>query len=119
MRPNNPPVTAKPPAGLRAATRRWFLDTDATYELDPHHIRLLSVAARAWDEGEAAGALVRKEGLLITMPSGAKRPHPAIRIANEARAVFMRALRELDLDLEPPSEAKRPPALKSIAGRKG
>ena len=68
--------------------------------LEPHHVRLLTVAARSWDEAEARAAeLVCVEGPIITMASGAKRPHPAVRIANEARATFIRAVRELDLDL--------------------
>lgn len=109
-------TTVGPPAGLRPATRRWWQDVVATWELEPHHVRQLSIAARAWDEAEAAAELVRREGLVVAMPSGAKRPHPAIRISNEARAMFLRAVRELDLDLEPPKEAIRPPALRSIAG---
>jgi phage terminase small subunit len=103
---------------LRAATRRWFSDVCETWSLEEHHRRLLVMAARSWDEAEAAAAVIRRDGLVITMPSGARRPNPAIRIANEARAVFMRAIRELDLDLEPPAEAKRPPALRSIVGQK-
>ena len=77
---------------------------------------MLAIAARAWDEGEAAARLVRKDGLVVTMPSGAKRAHPALRIATEARATFRHALRELDLDIEPPAEEKRPPLLRSIVG---
>lgn len=116
MSPKKPDATPRPPVGLRPATRAWFLETVSRWVLEPHHVRLLGIAARAWDESEAATALVRTEGLLITMPSGARRPNPASRIANEARATFMRALRELDLDLEAPAAARRPPALRSIAG---
>jgi phage terminase small subunit len=111
--------TPIPPPGLRPATRRWFLETCQRWELEPHHVRLLAIAAQSWDETQRAAALLRKEGLLITMPSGAKRPHPAARLAGDARATFMRAVRELDLDLEPPSEARRPAPLRSIAGRRG
>jgi hypothetical protein len=106
----------RPPQGLRPTTRKWFLSVVNDWTLEEHHTRLLALAARAFDEAETAEALYRREGLVISMPSGAKRPHPAIRVALEARACFMRALRELDLDLEPPAVAKRPPTLRSIAG---
>jgi P27 family predicted phage terminase small subunit len=106
----------KPPPHLHSATRHWWRCVVDDYELEPHHVRLLTVAARAWDEADAAADLVRQEGLTVTQPSGAVRPHPAIRIANEARALFMRALRELDLDVDPPATARRPPPLRSTVG---
>ncbi len=106
----------KTPVGLRPATREWFESVVAEWELEEHHIRLLTVAAQAFDEAAEATRLVHKEGLVVTMPSGAQRPHPALRIANEARAVFVRALRELDLDVGVAALAKRPPSLRSIAG---
>lgn len=106
----------KPPKGLRPETRRWWLRVVDSWELEAHHIRLLTSAARAWDEGEKAAALVKRDGLLVTMPSGIQRAHPAVRIANEARALYARLLRELDLDIDAPATAARPPALRSIRG---
>src|SRR5512138_1874129 len=111
-------TTIRPPTGLRAATRKWFVEVCARWVLEPHHVRLLAQACRAYDQAEAAAALIRTDGLIVTMPSGAKRPNPAIRIANEARALYARLLRELDLDLEPPTEAQRPPQLRSMTGRR-
>jgi hypothetical protein len=106
----------RPPTGLRAGTRRWFVAVSSSWDLEEHHLRQLAIAARSWDQAEEADELVRREGLVIQMPSGASRPHPAIRIGNEARALFLRALRELDLDLEPPAATKRPPMLRSVKG---
>jgi phage terminase small subunit len=106
----------RPPAGLRAATKRWYLDVSRDWQLEPHHLRLLALAAQSWDEAQSAAELVRRDGLLVTMPSGAQRPHPAVRIGSEAKSLFAKLIRELDLDLEPPAEARRPPALRSIAG---
>jgi phage terminase small subunit len=113
---NKPDATPTPPPGLRPATRRWFIETCQRWILDSHHVRLLALACQTWDEAQAAAMLVREEGVIITMPSGARRPHPATRVAGDARATFARLVRELDLDLEPPAETRRRPAtLRSIA----
>ena len=84
--------------------------------LEPHHERLLTAAAMTWDEYMRAQRLVQREGLVVTMPSGAKRPHPALRIVQEARIAFARLIRELDLDLDAPATEKRPPNLRSVVG---
>ena len=39
-----------------------------------------------------------------------------MRIENDCRLAFARLLRELDLDLDPPADSKRPPMLRSIRG---
>jgi phage terminase small subunit len=114
----DPLLKPTPPPGLRPETRQWFLATCERWVLEPHHVRLLALCCQAWDEAQTAAALVRAEGVVIVMPSGAKRPHPAARLGNDARAMFTRCLRELDLDLEPPQEVRRrPPNLRSIAGQ--
>ena len=106
----------RPPAGLTPATRAWWRDVTSGWELESHHLKLLAICCRAWDEAEAASELVRRDGLTVVQPSGAVRPNPALRIANEARALYARCLRELDLDVQPPADAQRPPQLRSIAG---
>jgi hypothetical protein len=108
-----------PPKGLTPKTRRWFHEVVERWELESHHVHLLGVASRALDEMKAAERLIDAEGLVVIMPSGARRPNPAVRIANECRAVLMRAIRELDLDISVPAELKRPPLLRSIGGRQG
>jgi phage terminase small subunit len=108
----------KPPRGLLPTTRRWFDEVVERWELEPHHVRLLALACQSWDESQRAAAIVLAEGLIVTMPSGAKRPNPACRVAHEARALFARLLRELDLDVTVPAESLRPPVLRSVAGRR-
>lgn len=115
-RPAVLPTGPRPPKHLRAETRRWWLAVVTEWTLEEHHVRLLTLAARSWDEAEAAQELIRTEGLIVKQPSGALRPHPAVRVGQEARAMFARLLRELDLDVDPPKASARPPALRSIAG---
>jgi hypothetical protein len=73
-------------------------------------LRLLQLAAEAWDRCQQARAAIAKEGM--TVPSGG-RAHPAIAIERDSRLAFARLIRELDLDAEPPASWSRPPALHS------
>jgi hypothetical protein len=64
----------------------------------------------------AARELIAKEGLVTTTKSGGVQKHPAVVIERDSQIAFLRAIRELDLDLDPPSEARRPPLLRSVRG---
>jgi hypothetical protein len=54
----------------------------------------------------------------LTTPTreGGQKLSPLVRIESDCRLSFARLLRELDLDVDPPAEAKRPPMLRSIRG---
>ena len=39
----------KPPRHLKAPTKRWWKSVVDGYSLEPHHVRLLTLAAEAWD----------------------------------------------------------------------
>lgn len=108
----------RPPRHLRPATRRWWQSVVDDWQLEEHHRRLLTLAGEAWDRGQEARALIRLEGLTTPTKAGGSRLHPAIRIETDCRLGFARLIRELDLDLAPPAEARRSPQLRSIAGRK-
>jgi hypothetical protein len=103
----------KPPAYLRPATRDWMNYVLGEYSLDQHHFRLLTLAAEAWETGQAARETIARDGPVYLDRFNSPRKHPSISIQAEARIAFARLLRELDLDLDPPSTASRPPALLS------
>jgi phage terminase small subunit len=87
------------------------------WQLEPHHEKLLTLAAESWDRCAEAREQVRREGLTVATKAGGPRLHPCVRVEQDARLAFARLLRELDLDLEPPAEErKRPPALRSMRG---
>ena len=104
----------KPPRYLSAPTRRWFASVCAEYELEAHHLRLLTLACESWDRCQQARAVIDKEGMVYEDRFGAPRSRPEISIERDSRLSFSRLLRELDLDVAPPVEASRPPALRSI-----
>jgi hypothetical protein len=76
----------------------------------------LQVACESWDRAEQARAIVDSQGLTFTDKAGQPKMRPEILIERDNRAAFLRAVRELDLDAEPPGESRRPPAIRSNRG---
>jgi phage terminase small subunit len=106
------PVRA--PAGLAPDTAKWFRAVVRDYMLEEHHLRLLTLACRAWDRAEQARMVVAEEGLTVRDRYGCAKAHPAVAIERDCRTQFARLVRELDLDTEAPrSERTGPPALRS------
>jgi phage terminase small subunit len=103
----------KPPAYLKSETRDWINYVLSEYSLDQHHFRLLVLAAEAWETGQTARAEIAKHGAVYTDRFNAPRKRPEVGIMAEARIAFARLLRELDLDVDPPATASRPPSLLS------
>jgi phage terminase small subunit len=98
------------PRHLRAPTRTWVRKILNTYELEPHHVKLLVSAAEAWDRILQAREQVKQDGAYHRDRWGAPKSHPALRDEMNGRVVFARLLRELNLSEEPPGP--RPPGLK-------
>ncbi len=105
----------KPPKHLRAATRRWWQSVVKDYELEPHHIRLLTLAAEAWDHCQAAREALATHGTVYTDRFGQPRARPEVAIERDARTGFARLLRELALDVSEPADDVRPPRLRGHA----
>jgi phage terminase small subunit len=108
------PPAPNPPAHLQLATRKWFASVCADYALEEHHVRLLAVACEAWDRAQQARAALAEHGLTYTDRYGCPHQRPETQIERNSMVVFMRAIRELDLDVGSPAEASRPPQLRSI-----
>ncbi len=101
------------PKHLTREARTWFEDVISTYELEPHHIHLLTLACEALDRAEAARAAIAKHGPVYTDQFGCPRSRPEIAVERDSRIAFARLLRELDLDTSALSESSRPPAIRS------
>ena len=106
----------KPPKHLRPRTRRWFAHVVEAYELEEHHLRLLQLAAAAWDRAEEAREAIGEHGMTYIDRFDCLRTRPEIAVERDSRLAFARLLRELALDIEPPPEPRRGPGLHS--GRK-
>jgi P27 family predicted phage terminase small subunit len=109
----------KPPAHLSPSAQQWWQTTVETYVLEEHHLRLLQLACEAWDEAQAARERLQAEGLTVPGRAGAIRPHPCVAIERDSRLAVGRLLRELDLDVSPPtSDRVGPPSLFSNRGKR-
>src|SRR5262249_26114680 len=93
--------------------KRWFSEVCAEYELEAHHIKLLTLACEAWDRGQQARQELDRHGLTYTDSRGQPRIRPEIAFERDSRISFARLMRELDLDCADPDGAPRPPPLRS------
>lgn len=91
----------RPPAHLAAATLRWWQDVVDAYDLNEHHVRLLTAACEAWDRAAEARERIAKDGAVVPNRWGELRAHPSIAIERDSRIAFARLMRELRLDDEP------------------
>lgn len=111
------PKLPKAPRYLRPATKKWWVHVVATWDLEEHHVRLLSLAAGAWDRAEQARELLAVHGLTFE-DKKLNRPvaRPEVAIERDSRIAYARLLRELDLDASPGTPGSRPPAIPSNRG---
>jgi hypothetical protein len=91
---------------LKPATKQWWNAVVRTYVLEPHHLRLLTLAAEAWDRGQEARLTLVKKGLTYLDRFGQPRTQPEVAIERDSRVAFARLLRELCLDIEPPPDSR-------------
>ena len=104
------PDSMTAPAHLKNGTRQWWEGVIHDFNLEPSQVRLLTLAAEAWDRCVQARKAVSKHGLTSTNRYGEVRARPEINIERDARTSFARLLRELNLDADEPFDL-RPPAL--------
>ena len=101
------------PAHLRPTTRRWWSAVVSDYDLEDHHLKLLTLAAEAWDRVCQAREVIDRDGLTYVDRFDQPKARPEVGIERDSRIGFARLIRELDLDFDGPSESPRPPGLRS------
>lgn len=71
---------------------------------------ILRTGLEAFDRAQAARASIDKVGLLVKDRFGAVKPHPLIACERDARAAYLQALKQLNMDIEPLRDGPgRPP----------
>ncbi|MCK1330650.1 hypothetical protein IVB57_20210 [Bradyrhizobium sp. CW9] len=111
-------VTSKTPAHLQPATGKWWRSVTADFDLDPHHVRLLTLAAEAWDRGQQAREVIDSDGMTYIDRFGSPKPRPEVAIERDSRVGFARLLRELALDGVDGPEAPRVPRTADYGSRR-
>jgi hypothetical protein len=82
----------------------------ADFELEAHHLRVLTLAAESWDRCQQAREAIDQNGITFEDKHGQPRARPEVAIERDSRIAFARLLRELCLDVDPPADV-RPPRL--------
>lgn len=98
--PERPVRAVRVPRHLRPATRRWFRDIVRAWALEAHHLRLLQLAAEAWDRCEVARERIAAEGVTVKSARGGPRLHPLLRVEDANRKMFARLIGQLNLEDE-------------------
>ncbi|MBI5618784.1 MAG: P27 family phage terminase small subunit [Gammaproteobacteria bacterium] len=96
------------PKHLQPATRKWWESVVAEFDLEDHHVRLLTQAAQAWDRAEQAREALAVHGMTYDDRFGAPKARPEVAIERDSRIAFARLLRELDLDGGPEPDPRPP-----------
>jgi P27 family predicted phage terminase small subunit len=104
----SPRYETEPPAHLSEATQAWWKQILTNHRLEHHQLRILQAACEAWDVYRVASDDLKKHGLVYADPRGMIRARPETSIARDARTSFLRALREMHLDDDPPVTKPRP-----------
>jgi P27 family predicted phage terminase small subunit len=97
-----------PPKHLSAESKKLWRSVLADYELEPRHEAVLLAALEALDRMRQAQALIAAEGLTVLDRYGTAKAHPAVVIERDSRTAFLRAMRELGLDLDAPPTTRPP-----------
>jgi P27 family predicted phage terminase small subunit len=99
------------PTHLMAKTKRWWVKVVEEYDLSASDLSVLEVAAVQWDRLTTARETLAKSelGALAKDRFGQLREHPAVAIEQNSTRLFLAAVRQLGLDLEPSSEPGRLP----------
>jgi phage terminase small subunit len=109
------PETPATPKGLQGKALAFWEKVLRDFDLEPFHHDTLEQACWSLQRAEEARALVNTHGQFYTnAKTGALLRHPAVATEEKNRQLFMRAVRELGLDIA--ADAARPPAR---TGRKG
>ena len=95
------------PGHLSVEAAEWFESCVKSYELEPHHLKLLVFACEALDRAMEARRRIEADGAFFTNRFGEPRAHPAINVERDCRMWFARLVRELglsdeDIEIRPP-----------------
>lgn len=90
------------PGHLSKESKRLWKKLISEYDIqDAGGLAILKAGLEALDRATAAREAIDKDGLTIVDRWGVPKPHPLLPAERDARAAWMHALKNLNLDLEP------------------
>jgi P27 family predicted phage terminase small subunit len=100
----------KAPKNLSDEAKRWWKKIVSGWELDDAGFLVLENALECFDRMRQAQEMLAKEGLVTNDRFGQQKVHPAVLVERDAKAGLLRALRALNLQIEPLHDTTgRPP----------
>lgn len=95
----------KPPRHLGPEGRSYWRAVVRRFALEEHHFAVLQAAAEARDRAAEARQIIAREGMSTSAADGRmSRAHPLLRVERDAWTAFLRAEKQLGLDVDTPSE---------------
>ncbi len=91
----------KPPKHLSKESKDIWNRINKEWDLDPAGLLILQSALESWDRLKQAQNLIAKQGLTVVDKYGQVKMNPAVQIERDSRALMLRHLKALNLDLEP------------------
>lgn len=93
--------------GLGEPGQEFYRKVMAEYDLvDTHDLERLRLACTCLDEISEAAAVVKLEGRFIKDRFEQTKEHPATKFIRDNQILFLRAIRELGLDLVQPEDPR-------------
>ena len=105
-------VPRVPPGLSKRAGALWRAVVDG-FTLSDAELEVLRSACEALDRADAAGRVVKREGVVVLDRYGTPKAHPAVETELRARALFAAHVRQLGV------KATAPPAVRPIESARG
>ncbi len=85
------------PKHLQPKTRRWWMDVVKKHNLNTAQRHLLTLAGETWERSARARRVLEQDGLIFLDRFGQPRPRPEVEIEKDAKLLFTRLMRELQV----------------------
>lgn len=94
--------TPRIPRHLSSEARKLWRTLTAEYDIaDVGGLAILKTGLEAFDRATGAREAIDRDGLTMPDRFGVQKPHPLLAAERDARAQWLAALKQLNLDLEP------------------
>jgi P27 family predicted phage terminase small subunit len=91
----------EPPRHLSSAMRKWWRSVARDFQLEPHQLHLLRLAAEAYDRAQGARIVLDKEGITYFDRFDQPKARPETTVERDARRDFAALVKALGFP-EPP-----------------